>query len=288
MSNGLYAPIQRLALTLGAAPTTAPTNATAADGPLSGPEIALALAGLAVLLGWATFRPAPGRLRLADAPPRPTVLHPLAVVALLLAWVLALAAMGRIPAKELQITAMALAQVAFIAASLALARTAFADGLARGLGLTAHKLLPDLARGTAAMLAAMPLTLGLYHLTCLLLPPDLRVVHPLLTLTREFAPFWQALVVLVAVVIGPIAEEIFFRGLLQSLLRQRVGRPWMGIGLTSVVFAIMHSGTPQAMPALLALSLVLGYAYERTGRLTAPIVAHALFNAANIALFMTR
>ena len=33
------------------------------------------------------------------------------------------------------------------------------------------------------------------------------------------------------------------------------------------------------MPALVVLGLVLGYNYERTGRLTAPILIHSLFNA---------
>jgi membrane protease YdiL (CAAX protease family) len=35
---------------------------------------------------------------------------------------------------------------------------------------------------------------------------------------------------------------------------------------------------------LLLLSLFLGWIYERTGRLIAPIIAHGLFNATNLAL----
>ncbi len=44
-------------------------------------------------------------------------------------------------------------------------------------------------------------------------------------------------------------------------------------------------GVPwQALPTLFVLSLALGYVYERTGWLWAPILVHALFNATNIAV----
>jgi membrane protease YdiL (CAAX protease family) len=37
-----------------------------------------------------------------------------------------------------------------------------------------------------------------------------------------------------------------------------------------------------ALPALVILGIVLGYNYERSGRLWAPIMIHALFNALSI------
>jgi hypothetical protein len=108
-------------------------------------------------------------------------------------------------------------------------------------------------------------------------------VHPLLRILEKAGPGWTAAAVFSAVVLAPLAEELFFRGLLQSLLRRRFG-PWPAVLTTAAVFAAVHYSTPQAVPALAALGIVLGYNYERTGRLFAPILLHAIFNALNIAV----
>ncbi len=48
----------------------------------------------------------------------------------------------------------------------------------------------------------------------------------------------------------------------------------------------MHVGVARwhALAALLVLSIGLGWVYEKTGRLTAAISMHVLFNAANLGL----
>jgi membrane protease YdiL (CAAX protease family) len=51
---------------------------------------------------------------------------------------------------------------------------------------------------------------------------------------------------------------------------------WMGILLTSVLFALIHP--LWTAPLIFVLSVCLGYAYERTGNLWVPITIHALFN----------
>lgn len=81
-----------------------------------------------------------------------------------------------------------------------------------------------------------------------------------------------------AVLIAPVAEEAFFRGLLQTLLVNTLRSRWAAIGVTAIVFAVIHISQPQAIPALLVLALLIGYAYERTGALLGPIFIHALFN----------
>jgi membrane protease YdiL (CAAX protease family) len=53
--------------------------------------------------------------------------------------------------------------------------------------------------------------------------------------------------------------------------------------LTSVVFAGLHYQQWPAPIALLPLSLMLGYLYQRTGSLFAPIAMHATFNGINMA-----
>ena len=89
--------------------------------------------------------------------------------------------------------------------------------------------------------------------------------------------------------LASIVEEIVFRGGLQRLLRRwPTGRTsWRSISaanvLTSAVFALAHlwNHPPLAALGVLPVSLLLGWAYERSGqRLAPPIVLHLYFNLA--------
>jgi membrane protease YdiL (CAAX protease family) len=110
----------------------------------------------------------------------------------------------------------------------------------------------------------------------------------------------QVALVFFAAVSAPVLEEIFFRGLMQTALieqgwglvprqvaevghRPTAGQRWGAIVLTSVVFAAVHGSVEQGV-VLFVLSLGLGYVYERTGNLWAPIVLHAVFNGVNLAM----
>lgn len=81
-----------------------------------------------------------------------------------------------------------------------------------------------------------------------------------------------------AVGVAPIAEEFFFRGLLQTFLAGIVRNRWLAIGLTAIVFGMVHLSQPHTITALTMLGVLLGYAYERTGALVPPILIHAVFN----------
>jgi membrane protease YdiL (CAAX protease family) len=93
---------------------------------------------------------------------------------------------------------------------------------------------------------------------------------------------WQLIfqIGLSTVVLAPLVEELLFRGLLQGLLRDKLQRPtaWLAIATTSFLFAIMHYSQGPAPIPLFFFSLVLGYLYERTGRIAVPILTHALLN----------
>ena len=88
----------------------------------------------------------------------------------------------------------------------------------------------------------------------------------------------------------PVVEETIYRGLLQeSLRRHRTltnGSAWMSIVITSVLFALMHGGvaTTEGLVSLFVLSLGLGWVHARTGRLIAPVIMHAGYNAVNLLL----
>ena len=88
-----------------------------------------------------------------------------------------------------------------------------------------------------------------------------------------------------AVVLAPVAEEFIFRGILFPFAK-RLGFPklaWFGV---SALFALIHFDAAIFAP-LFALALALTWLYEFTDNLLAPITAHALFNAANLAVLFS-
>jgi membrane protease YdiL (CAAX protease family) len=114
---------------------------------------------------------------------------------------------------------------------------------------------------------------------------------------------WAWVIAAGAVFGAPIVEEVLHRVCVQSGLVLITRSRWIGIVLSSGLFVLMHvglgggssesgaggeaggaGGVPwYALPSLLALSIGLGVAYERTGKVAVPILVHAGFNAANLA-----
>jgi membrane protease YdiL (CAAX protease family) len=89
---------------------------------------------------------------------------------------------------------------------------------------------------------------------------------------------WQPAVILLAVLIAPAAEELFFREALYSRL---MGRYPLAAGLlSSVAFGMLHfsAGGPVLVLTLAAMGGVLAWLRQTTGSLTAPFIAHSLNN----------
>ena len=84
------------------------------------------------------------------------------------------------------------------------------------------------------------------------------------------------LLVVLSCVIGPIAEELFFRGVLFAAARQHLSRGW-AILASGAAFSLIHTNPVGFLPILVIGSL-LAYLYERTGSLAAPIAVHMLHN----------
>lgn len=108
------------------------------------------------------------------------------------------------------------------------------------------------------------------------------------------SPDWQLRWGMIALGVAgaPVTEELLFRGGAQQALKGFGCSRWVAILLSSLVFALSHAGVLTAGAAasgiatLFALSCVLGWLMERTGRIFAPMVAHAIFNGANFAILM--
>jgi hypothetical protein len=155
--------------------------------------------------------------------------------------------------------------------------------------------LSGLVSGIFVFLVAMPFVTGVnfgwgYILTRTGRPDEQQELVSILENTHSV--FLKGAFVVVATLLVPAAEEILFRGGLFRYLRTRMPR-WAAITSTSVVFGALHvqwsdhmGGLPSLLP-LVMLAAVFCVAYERTGSIATPIVAHALFNLNMIVLVMT-
>lgn len=93
-------------------------------------------------------------------------------------------------------------------------------------------------------------------------------------------PAMLGMLVVLAVVVAPLTEEILFRGYLYPVSKRFIGR-WPAMIFGALVFAAIHNNA-QALVPLFALAILLTLAYEFTGSIWAPIGIHTLFNGATV------
>ena len=84
---------------------------------------------------------------------------------------------------------------------------------------------------------------------------------------------------LIGGMVGPIAEEVFFRGILYGFFRR-----WgvlVGLGLSTLIFVLIHLISHLFLPVTQVIGgIVFALAYEVEDSLLAPITIHALGNMA--------
>ena len=286
MSNGLVSLIL--------ASTTHPSG----DDAMTGRMPVLLAMGICTLVAWAFVRILrPGKFLLSNTPGRMNSLHILHVFAVYFAYMIigllsqlvisAWQGVKLVSGKPAPMTvilpATGVMLVVLIVGVMVTASMTFSGGVRRGLGFSSRRWFSDTGRAIVGFLAILPLCIAALALTKYLadkgiLPIDLTE-HPALGFVRRASTAWVVVVFVVTAVLAPLGEELFFRGLVQSLLRKHFGGPWPAILATSVLFAAVHAPIYKDMPALFLLSVALGYNYERTGRLLSPILMHAIFNA---------
>ena len=87
----------------------------------------------------------------------------------------------------------------------------------------------------------------------------------------------KATMIVLAVIMAPIFEEIVFRGIIQKGLINKGMNPATAIIISSVVFGLVHANPWQFVGAVL-LGSVLGFVYYKTKSLLLPILLHAFNN----------
>ena len=268
---------------------------------LSVTDTLVILAGVALFASW-LLSTSLGRKALVQSKPRRNRVPWYVPILVFLGW---MAGMGLLPQVALEVVGKmeqwrelflgnimySVASVIVVAIVGAIAKLDFARGL-KGLGLRVRTVPRDLAFAFFTLLAVQPLVLAMMSLTILvaraLFGKDFTVPqHEALKLITESPALpLQILLVVVAVVVAPVVEEMLFRGLVQTTIRSYVQRPWPAIVLTSLLFASIHvNGTH--WPSLFVLALGLGYSYEKSGSLLRPIFMHAMFNGFTVATVLT-
>ena len=97
---------------------------------------------------------------------------------------------------------------------------------------------------------------------------------------------WRIPLVVLVVSLGPLVEELLFRGVLLSALMQRWGSV-AAIGLSSLVFALAHlpglDWQVVALPDLLLLAVALAWLRLRSGSIWPSVVGHSANNLLAVA-----
>jgi membrane protease YdiL (CAAX protease family) len=188
------------------------------------------------------------------------------------------------------------------------------------LGLPVSRFGPDIVLGGVAFLAAFAPVMKLQEFLERLTPYDHPLIR---SLKQQPDSWMMSIVAVSAVLVAPLVEELFFRVLLQGCFEAvETKRRWLltvrsssitspssesnssftvrpvateaeltalsapaawPIVVTSILFALMHSGQGAAPIPLFIFSLFLGYVYQRTHRIWPSLVAHMLLNGTTMA-----
>ena len=88
-----------------------------------------------------------------------------------------------------------------------------------------------------------------------------------------------------ALLLAPLGEELFFRGLVFRRVAHRAGM-WPGLVTSALLFAVFH-GNIHGLVIYLWLGLVFAGVYVATGRLSCAIAVHFGNNAITLIALMT-
>lgn len=270
----------------------------------------ICLAGLAFLASW-LLRTSLGRKALANAVPRRNNMPIYLPFVPLFVWLAAASALDyatsalslqkvqKVVLDQLIICTSAITAITVI---IILARGSFARRL-KGFGLNVKTIHKDFLAAFANLLSVWPLMLIMIFLTIfcgrvfygsqytIQQHEELQLIKVNIQLPIRI------LIIISAVVVSPILEEMLFRGLFQTLIRSYIEKPkleirnskfisscsvWVSIAFSSIIFILFHQNVAH-WPALFVLAVCLGYAYEKSGSLFRPIFIHSLFNGITIA-----
>lgn len=115
---------------------------------------------------------------------------------------------------------------------------------------------------------------------------QLKVITEHITNFQSIQHFLMAF--LAVAIIPAIAEELVFRGLIQSLFTKVLKNHHISIWLTGLIFAAIHLQFFGLAPRML-LGVLFGYLYHWSGKLSTAIIGHLINNGlAIVLLYLTQ
>jgi len=170
---------------------------------------------------------------------------------------------------------------------LAVAFAGARGGSPSSMGFTRQRWVCNLLHGVLSWLAVLPVFYGvaalvMWALTELGIEPRYSPVYPAL---REAGPPWLKWLIIITVsVIGPVTEEVFFRGFLYPALRSRLSVV-AAIALNALLFALIHQSISDILP-IFVLGAAMAFLFEKTGSLVPCSVFHVCHNASQMVIFL--
>jgi membrane protease YdiL (CAAX protease family) len=84
-------------------------------------------------------------------------------------------------------------------------------------------------------------------------------------------------------IIPALGEELYFRGAMQQIFREWLGKPWPAIIITAAIFSAVHGQFLTFLPRFF-LGILLGFVFERSGSIWLPILLHFINNGMQVVL----
>jgi len=251
--------------------------------PLPMPLVAVAVAASLLAVSWIVARRRAGMPVVAERPHEPVPWNGIDVLQVLLIHVaVAFAGVAGLSAHAPLVTRLAISGLATVVGSVFSLAYLIARGASlRDVGIGDPRPAADLRLALGGLALVLAPVLAFASLVNLLVPYRHQLVDLLL---EHRDPAALALAAFSAVVAAPIAEELFFRRVLQGWLEKRLPGDGGGqaVALAAAAFALAHFGQGLAFLPLYPLALVLGHLVLRTGSIVPSILLHALFNAVSL------
>lgn len=153
------------------------------------------------------------------------------------------------------------------------------------LGLSAKNFFRNVFYGVVGYVALVPVLILMLAITAIVINavkyiPQRQPVVELFM--KEKGTAFLAYSSLFAAILGPIVEEIFFRGFMYGLFKKYIGIFWAMV-LTAAIFATLHTHVVGFFP-IMALGMLLAYLYEKTGTLVSSMTVHIIHNLVMVLL----
>jgi membrane protease YdiL (CAAX protease family) len=265
------------------------------------PSNLLCFSGLMLFAAW-LLRTSLGRTALSGAPLRPNTLAPYVILIFFYMWQVIPLLLNSLLGMSLEDRPQWqgwLVKNGVMCASYGLTVLIILVGVSQafvqkltGFGLGLRTIPRDFVRAVMILFCIWPVVLamivGTTYVGKTFVDPEYEIEqHQELKVLMDFPQLAsKVMVVLLAIVMAPLVEEMLFRGILQSVIRSYIDLPWLAIAVSSLVFAIVHMNNPEHWPALFVLAMAMGYAYERSGSLWQSIFIHSLFNGITVVSYL--